>query len=221
MKAMIASPDLTRQAERERMVKEQIVRRGTKDPAVLRAMRKVPRHAFIPEAEANLAYQDQPVPIGYGQTISQPAVVAFMTEALGLNGTEKVLEVGTGSGYQAAILAEIVSKVFSIEIIEALAGRAAETLGRLGYSNVQVRAGDGNAGWMEEAPYDAIIVTAASEQLPQALLDQLAMGGRLIAPVGKGHQTLVLIRRTSKGYERTELLPVMFVPMTGGKQQAD
>ena len=199
------------------MVKEQIVPRGTKNPAVLQAMRRVPRHEFIPEPESSLAYKDQPVPIGHGQTISQPAVVAFMTDALGLRGTEKVLEVGTGSGYQAAILAEMVPKVFTIEIIEPLAGRAAETLARLGYRNVQVRVGDGSGGWPEEAPFDAIIVTAAPEQLPQPLLDQLAMGGRLIAPVGKGYQTLVLIRRTPKGYERTELLQVMFVPLTGGK----
>jgi protein-L-isoaspartate(D-aspartate) O-methyltransferase len=215
MKAMIASPDPTRQVERDRMVKDQIVARGTKNPAVLRAMRQVPRHEFIPESQANLAYQDQPLPIGHGQTISQPAVVAFMTEALELNGTDKVLEVGTGSGYQAAILAEIVTKVFTIEIIEPLASRASETLMRLGYTNVRVRVGNGSGGWPEEAPFDAIIVTAAAEQVPQPLMDQLAIGGRLIAPVGKSLQTLVLIRRTLKGYERTELLSVMFVPLTG------
>ena len=200
------------------MVREQIAARGTTNPAVLRAMRKVPRHEFIPEPQSDQAYLDQPVPIGHGQTISQPAVVAFMTEALGLTGTEKVLEVGTGSGYQAAVLAELVPKVFTIEIIEPLAGRAAETLARLGYTNVQVRAGNGSAGWPEEAPFDVVIVTAAAEQLPQALLDQLAVGGRLIAPVGKGNQMLILIRRTATGYERTELLRVMFVPLTGGKE---
>ena len=213
---MIASPEISRQAERDRMVKDQIVARGTRNPAVLRAMLRVPRHEFIPDPQSSLAYEDQPLPIGYGQTISQPAVVAFMTEALNLSSTEKVLEVGTGSGYQAAVLAGIVAKVFTIEIIEPLAGRARETLSRLGYRNVQVRAGDGSDGWPEEAPFDAIIVTAASDPLPQPLLDQLTMGGRLIAPVGKaGHQTLVLVRRTHGGYERTELLPVLFVPLTG------
>lgn len=217
MKAMIASPDPTRQAERERMVNDQIVPRGTKSPTVLRAMRRVPRHEFIPEPQSSLAYLDQPVAIGYGQTISQPAVVAFMTEALALNGTEKVLEIGTGSGYQAAVLAEMGVKVFTIEIIEPLARRASETIIRLGYTNVLVRVGDGSGGWPEEAPFDAIVVTAAAEQLPQPLLDQLAVGGRLIAPVGKGQQSLVLVRRTSKGYERTELLQVLFVPLTGGK----
>src|SRR5262245_42384546 len=167
MRAMIASPDTGRQGERDRMVKDQIVSRGTRNPAVLRAMRRVPRHEFIPDPQSSLAYDDQPLPIGHGQTISQPAVVAFMTEALDLNGTEKVLEIGTGSGYQAAVLAEIVASVFTIEIIEPLAGRAAETLPRLGYRNVQVRVGDGSDGWAEEAPFDAIIVTAASDPLPQ------------------------------------------------------
>ena len=215
---MIASPDAGRQAERDRMVKDQIVSRGTRNPAVLKAMRRVPRHEFIPDPQSSLAYEDQPLPIGYGQTISQPAVVAFMTEALDLSGTEKVLEIGTGSGYQAAVLAEIVAKVFTIEIIEPLAGRAKETLARLGYRNVQVRAGDGGEGWPEEAPFDAIVVTAASDPLPQPLLDQLAIGGRLIAPIGKTLQTLVLVRRTPGGYERTELLSVLFVPLTGSSR---
>jgi protein-L-isoaspartate(D-aspartate) O-methyltransferase len=215
IKGMIAPADPTRQAERDRMVNEQVLARGLNNQAVLRAMRRVPRHEFIPEAHASLAYEDQPVPIGHGQTISQPAVVAYMTSALGLTGSEKVLEVGTGSGYQAAVLAEIVPKVYTIEIVAPLAERAAEALRRLGYTNVQVRVGDGAQGWPEEAPFDAIIVTAASAEPPQPLLDQLAAGGRFIAPIGTRHQALVLIRRTGAGYERTELVQVMFVPLTG------
>jgi protein-L-isoaspartate(D-aspartate) O-methyltransferase len=197
------------------MVSEQILARGLKNPTVLRAMRRVPRHEFIPDTHARLAYEDQPVPIGHGQTISQPAIVAYMTSALGLTGSEKVLEVGTGSGYQAAVLAEIVPKVFTIEIVPPLADRAAEVLRRLGYTNVRVRVGDGAQGWPEEAPFDAILVTAASPEPPQALLDQLAVGGRFIAPIGTRHQALALIRRTPEGYERTELVQVMFVPLTG------
>jgi protein-L-isoaspartate(D-aspartate) O-methyltransferase len=197
------------------MVETQILPRGIRDPAVVAAMRRVPRHEFIPEAHSGMAYDDQPVPIGYAQTISQPAVVAYMTEALELKGTEKVLEVGTGSGYQAAVLAEIAPRVFTVEIIGPLGRQAAATLAQLGYATVTVRVGDGHRGWPEEAPFDAIIVTAAPEQVPQPLLDQLAVGGRLIIPVGKGSQNLVLVRRTKQGYERSELLRVMFVPMTG------
>jgi protein-L-isoaspartate(D-aspartate) O-methyltransferase len=201
------------------MVEAQILPRGIRSPAVITAMRRVPRHEFIPETHGDMAYDDQPVPIGYGQTISQPAVVAYMTEALELKGTEKVLEVGTGSGYQAAVLAEIAPRVLSVEIIEPLGRQAAETLARLGYVNVTVRVGDGHRGWPEEAPFDAIVVTAAPEQVPQPLLDQLAVGGRLIVPVGKGSQNLVLIRRTKYGYERSELLRVLFVPMTGESER--
>ena len=208
--------DLTRQGERDRMVEDQLLARGIKSPMVIAAMRRVPRHEFVPESYAGMAYDDQPVSIGYGQTISQPAVVAYMTEALELKGSEKVLEVGTGSGYQAAVLAELVPSIFTIEILEPLSKRAAETLARLSYGKVKIRVGDGHQGWPEEAPFDAIIVTAAPEQVPQPLLDQLAVGGRLILPVGKGSQDLVLIRRTKYGYERTELLRVIFVPMTGG-----
>lgn len=208
------SSESSRQAERDRMVDTQVVARGIKDPRVVAAMRRVPRHEFIPESQRDQAYEDQPVPIGHGQTISQPAVVAYMTEALDLKRTDKVLEVGTGSGYQAAVLAEIAPKVFTIEIVEPLGRQAAATLSRLGYASVTVRVGDGHRGWPEEAPFDAIIVTAAPEQVPQPLLDQLAVGGRLIIPVGKGSQNLELIRRTKHGYERTELLRVLFVPMT-------
>jgi protein-L-isoaspartate(D-aspartate) O-methyltransferase len=178
-------------------------------------MRRVPRHQFIPEEYAGSAYHDGPVPIGLGQTISQPAVVASMTEALELKPTDKVLEVGTGSGYQAAILAELVSAVFTIEIVEPLGRRAADILRHLGYSNIATRIGDGHRGWPEEAPFEGIILTAAPDQVPQTLLDQLAVGGRLIAPVGTMGQTLVLIRRTEKGFERKDLFPVLFVPMTG------
>jgi protein-L-isoaspartate(D-aspartate) O-methyltransferase len=206
--------DPTRQAERDRMVEDQIISRGIKDPAVLAAMRRVPRHRFVPTSYSRRAYADGALPIGYGQTISQPSLVAFMTEALALRGTEKVLEIGTGSGYQAAVLAEIVPHVFSIEILEPLAKQAARTLADLDYKNVTVRAGDGYRGWPEEAPFDAIIVTAASDHVPQPLLEQLAIGGRLILPLGESLQQLVLYRRTRDGYERRALVPfVQFVPL--------
>jgi protein-L-isoaspartate(D-aspartate) O-methyltransferase len=208
--------DPTRQAERDRMVSEQIVPRGIKDQAVLAAMRRIPRHRFVPPLYSALAYNDGPVPIGHGQTISQPSLVALMTEALTLQGAKKVLEVGTGSGYQAAVLAEIVPNVFTIEIVEPLATEAAQTLAELGYRNIHTRVGDGYQGWPEEAPFDAIIVTASSEHVPQPLLDQLTVGGRLILPVGKAFQELqelVLYRRTKDGYEHTRLTLVSFVPL--------
>jgi protein-L-isoaspartate(D-aspartate) O-methyltransferase len=210
------SPDPTRQAERDRMVDEDIIPRGVKNQAVLAAMRRVPRHRFIPLSYSASAYSDAPLPIGHGQTISQPSLVAFMTEALSLQGAKKVLEVGTGSGYQAAVLAEIVPNVFTIEIVEPLAVQAAQTLAELGYRNIHTRVGDGYHGWPEEAPFDAIIVTAASDHVPQPLLDQLAVGGRLILPVGKAfqEQELALYRRTKDGYERTRLTLVIFVPLT-------
>ncbi len=199
------------------MVAEQIERRGVKDPRVLEAMRKVPRHEFVPEDERHEAYDDRPLPIGHGQTISQPYIVAIMTEALGLKGTEKVLEVGTGSGYQAAVLSGLAKEVFTIEIVEPLGKQAAEVLKRLGYKNVSVRVGDGYRGWREEAPFDAIIVTCAPDAVPEPLVHQLAEGGRMIIPVGpegKAQQLVLLKKRHGKLHQQ-EILPVRFVPMTG------
>jgi len=214
------SSDPTRQAERERMVERQIEARGVKDTAVLRAMRQVPRHLFVPVSYAPQAYRDGPLALGHGQMISQPYIVAFMAEALRLRGDDRVLEIGTGSGYQTAVLAQLARDVFSIEIVKPLAERAAGKLKELGYANVQVRAGDGYQGWPEHAPYDAILVSAAPDHIPQPLLDQLAVGGRMILPLGKKFsQDLMLIRRTHSGYERTPLLPVAFVPMTGEAQE--
>ena len=214
------SSDPTRQAERVRMVERQIEARGVKDTAVLRVMRQVPRHLFVPVSYAPQAYWDGPLAIGHGQMISQPYIVAFMAEALRLRGDDRVLEIGTGSGYQTAVLAQLARDVFSIEIVKPLAERAAAKLKNLGYANVQVRVGDGYQGWPEHAPYDAILVSAAPDHIPQPLLDQLAVGGRMILPLGKKFsQDLMLIRRTHSGYERTPLLPVAFVPMTGEAQE--
>jgi protein-L-isoaspartate(D-aspartate) O-methyltransferase len=216
------SPDPTRQAERNRMVEEHIISRGIKDQAVLAAMRHVPRHRFVPSFFSASAYNDGPLPIGYGQTISQPSLIALMTQALALQGAKKVLEVGTGSGYQAAVLAEIVPNVFTIEIVEPLAAQAAQTLAELGYRNIHTRVGDGYQGWPEEAPFDAIIVTAAPDHVPQPLLDQLALGGRMILPVGRAfqEQELALYRRTKDGYEHTRLTLVIFVPLIHKEQSS-
>ena len=211
--------DSTRRAERDRMVEEQIIPRGIKDPAVLAAVRRIPRHRFVPALYSAFAYHDGPLPIGHGQTISQPSLVALMTETLALQGAKKVLEVGTGSGYQAAVLAELVPHVFTIEIVEPLATEAARTLAELGYRNIHTRVGDGYRGWPEEAPFDAIIVTAAPDHVPQPLLDQLAVGGRLILPVGRYHQTLELYRRTAEGYERKIITFVRFVPLVREGQE--
>ncbi len=209
----VPADDPTRQAERNRMVDEHIIPRGITDPEVLKAMRHVPRHRFVPPPYASSAYVDGPLPIGHGQSISQPSLVAMMTELLGLKKTDKVLEVGTGSGYQAAILAELAGKVLTVEIVEPLARQAEHTLAELGYANVTVRVGDGYQGWPEEAPFDAMIVTAAADHVPQPLLDQLAVGGRLILPVGRIFQTLDLYRRTPEGYEHKTLTLVRFVPL--------
>jgi protein-L-isoaspartate(D-aspartate) O-methyltransferase len=200
---------------REQMVRQQIAARGVRDQRVLDAMRKVPRHLFVPPQMQPYAYLDSPLPIGYEQTISQPYIVGFMTEALELKPEDRVLEVGTGSGYQAAVLSLLVREAYSIEIVAPLAHYAAERLQNLGYGNVKVRAGDGYQGWPQAAPFEAIIVTAAPDHVPQPLLDQLAPGGRLVLPVGEQFQTLTRIRRTPRGFKSEELLPVRFVPMTG------
>ena len=197
------------------MVEDQIRGRGIRDERVLEAMRTVPRHLFIPEAERSRAYADSPVPIGYGQTISQPYIVAFMTEALRVSRDHRVLEIGTGSGYQAAVLSALAREVHSMEIVEPLANQATTTLKALGYSNVQVRAGNGYLGWPEHAPYDRIMVTSAPEEVPPALIEQLAIGGLMAIPVGTGSQELRILRRTPKGVEVIDTLPVLFVPMTG------
>ena len=212
-------PGSDHEPARERMVVDQIAARGVRDPKVLAAMRKVPRHLFVPEASAGESYDDHPLPIGHGQTISQPYIVAYMTEALGLHGGETVLEVGTGSGYQTAVLAEIAARVYSIEIVEPLAGEARERLRRLGYGSVLVRAGDGYAGWSEAAPFDAIIVTAAAPRIPEPLKQQLREGGRLVMPLGDEYQELIVLTRHGASFEERRLLPVRFVPMTGKVRQ--
>jgi protein-L-isoaspartate(D-aspartate) O-methyltransferase len=201
---------------RNKMVENQIIRRGISDQAVILAMRSVPRHLFIPVENRSQAYNDGPVPIGYGQTISQPYIVAYMTEALALKSKDTVLEIGTGSGYQAAILAEIVSMVYSVEIVKPLADHAAGNLKILGYSNVSVYAGDGYYGLKDYAPFDAIMVTAAPEKIPPALFEQLKEGGRLIAPVGGENeiQYLVLVQKKKGKIITTKLVPVRFVPFT-------
>ena len=200
-------------AERRLMTETQIRARGVRDPAVLAAMAKVPRHAFVPAGLRGRAYADEPLPIGDGQTISQPFIVAYMTEALGLKGGEKVLEIGTGSGYQTAVLAEIAGSVWTVEIVATLAERARTTLDGLGYANIHYRVGDGAAGWPEEAPFDAITVTAAAARMPGALEDQLAVGGRMIIPVGTDLQELIFVRRGKTGFKRDSLLAVRFVPL--------
>ena len=206
-----------RQEDRDRMVDRQIIQRGVADARVVAAMRKVPRHRFVPEAIAISAYTDRALPIDEGQTISQPYIVAFMTAALELDGSEHVLEVGTGSGYQAAILAETAGSVCSIEIIEPLGRQAESVLRGLGYDEVKLRIGDGYRGWPEAAPFDAIIVTAAPGHVPEPLKEQLKVGGRLVIPVGPRHhyQQLLLITRTAGGFEEESILSVAFVPMTG------
>ncbi|UCE22138.1 MAG: protein-L-isoaspartate(D-aspartate) O-methyltransferase [Candidatus Aminicenantes bacterium] len=199
--------------KRERMVGTQIEPRGVKDEKVLAAMRKVPRHLFVPENMKFYAYQDEPLLIGEGQTISQPYIVAYMSEALQLKGHERVLEVGTGSGYQAAILAEIVKEVFSVELLESLSLHAQDVLKKLSYKNIHFKIGDGTLGWKEHAPYDAIIVTAAPPKVPKALQDQLITGGRMVIPVGSAFQELVLVTKEKRKFKKKKLLPVRFVPL--------
>ena len=205
--------------ERQRMVEHQIAARGIKDTRVLEAMNKVPRHLFVPDGYLSSAYADYPLPVGEGQTISQPYIVAFMTESLDLKPDDRVLEIGTGSGYQAAILAEIVHEVYTIEIIESLGERARTLLGKMGYENIFVKIGDGYKGWPDEAPFDAIIVTCAPEDIPPALIEQLKEGGRMIIPVGSVGGVQELIRVVKKGdrIKTEDVLPVRFVPMIKGK----
>jgi protein-L-isoaspartate(D-aspartate) O-methyltransferase len=201
------------QGLRDRMVETQIVARDLRDAAVLRAMRRVPRHLFVPDDLRQSAYDDRPLPIGRGQTISQPYIVAYMSEALQLTGGHTVLEIGTGSGYQAAVLAEIVRQVYSIEIIPDLADTARQALARAGYRNVEVRTGNGYLGWPERAPFDRIIVTAAPPEIPQALVDQLAVGGIMVVPVGTSHQEIVVVTKTPDGATEKRTIEVRFVPM--------
>ncbi len=206
---------------REHMVKTQIESRGIRDKRVLAAMRKVPRHEFVPASVRAASYEDYPLPIGEGQTISQPYIVALMTEMLKLKGGEKVLEIGTGSGYQAAVLAEIAKEVYTIEIVEPLAKRAERDLARLGYKNVHVLAGDGFKGWPKHAPFDAIIVTCAPEEVPKPLIEQLKTGSRLVIPIGPQWvgQWLKVFTKTKDGLNEDRSIPVRFVPMTGEAQK--
>ena len=199
-----------------KMVEEQIIGRGIKDPKVIAGMRKVPRHLFVEEALQSQAYGDYPLPIGEKQTISQPYMVALMTEALQLTGKEKVLEIGSGSGYQTAILAEIARQVFSIERIRFLAIRARELLYRLGYTNLEIRFSDGTYGWTEESPFQAILVTAGAPDIPQSLIDQLETGGRLVIPVGdSAYQDLIRLTKTEEGIKKEDLGGCRFVKLVG------
>jgi protein-L-isoaspartate(D-aspartate) O-methyltransferase len=202
-------------AQRTAMIEQQLRARDIQSARVLDAMRRVPRHLFVPEPQRAGAYDDRPLPIGHGQTISQPYIVAFMTQALDVGASDRVLEIGTGSGYQAAVLAELAHEVYSIEIVAPLVERARETLAALGYRNVQVRNGNGYLGWPEHAPFDRIIVTAAPNDVPPALVDQLIAGGLMAIPVGDINQELRILRKTTAGLETLQTLPVRFVPMTG------
>jgi protein-L-isoaspartate(D-aspartate) O-methyltransferase len=206
-------------ARREAMVATQIASRGVSDERVLAAMRRVPRHRFVPSSLQDEAHSDRPLPIGQQQTISQPYIVALMTELIRPTPRAKVLEIGTGSGYQAAVLAECAGEVYTIEIVPELGRRAAALLQELGYGAVKTRVGDGFDGWPEQAPFDAIVVTAAPAQIPQPLLDQLAVGGKLVIPVGEQYQNLVVVTRTEDGFDRRTVTPVRFVPMTGKAQE--
>jgi protein-L-isoaspartate(D-aspartate) O-methyltransferase len=200
---------------REQMVREQLQARDITDTRVLAAMNEVPRHEFVPPELIESAYEDNALPLKLGQTISQPYIVAYMTQALELRGTERVLEIGTGSGYQAAVLAKIVPEVYTIEILPELKEYAAAVLSKLGFRNVHLRVGDGYLGWPEHAPFDRIIVTAAPEEIPQPLIDQLKVGGRLVIPVGNFEQNLVVVEKKQSGITSRTAIPVRFVPMTG------
>lgn len=207
-------PDDDFAAERQWMVEHQIRARGVDEPRVLAAMAEVPRHAFVPPADAHLAYADMPLAIGHQQTISQPFIVAYMSQALAPAAGARVLEIGTGCGYQAAVLAALGAEVYTLEIVPALAARAAATLARLGYATVHVRDGDGYAGWADEAPFDGVIVTAAPDHIPDALVDQLRIGGRLVIPVGAFEQDLYVFVRAERGLREEARMPVRFVPLT-------
>ncbi|MCJ7579914.1 MAG: protein-L-isoaspartate(D-aspartate) O-methyltransferase [Candidatus Aminicenantes bacterium] len=199
--------------KRQRMIEEQIKKRGITDTRVLEAMKKVPRHEFVPDKIRSHSYNDEPLSIGEGQTISQPYIVAYMTEVLKLADNIKVLEIGTGSGYQTAILAELVREVYTVEIIESLSIKSRLILAELGYENIQFKVGDGTLGWKEFAPFDAIIVTAAPRVIPQSLKEQLSVGGKLIVPVGDSFQDLVLVQKSQRGFTDKKLLSVRFVPL--------
>jgi protein-L-isoaspartate(D-aspartate) O-methyltransferase len=197
----------------EQMVVSQIIARGVSDQRVIEAMKNTPRHLFVPEDAMEYAYNDHPLPIGYGQTISQPYIVALMTELLNLKGDEKVLEIGTGSGYQAAILSQLTDSCFSVEVVKELAELSAKRLNELDYDNVTVKWGDGYKGWTDFAPFDAIIITAAPEKVPEELIWQLKTGGKMVVPVGTMYQNLLVIVKTRKGYQQSSIIPVRFVPM--------
>ena len=202
--------------ERNRMVDDQIIPRGVRDERVLAALRKVPRHEFLPEAIRGMAYADNALPIGEGQTISQPYMVALMTELLALKGTERVLEIGTGSGYQAAVLAELCEKVYTVERIKTLADRARATLDRLGYRSIAIKVYDGTYGWKDMAPFDAILVTAGSPDIPAPLVEQLKEGGKMVIPVGTRYgQELIRVIKTAEGTLKEQTIPCVFVPLIG------
>jgi protein-L-isoaspartate(D-aspartate) O-methyltransferase len=205
--------------QRARMVEEQLRGRDIRDPRVLQAMQSIPRHLFVPDPQRAEAYGDFPLPIGYEQTISQPYIVGFMTQALEVRPEHKVLEIGTGSGYQAAVLGRLAKEVYTIEIVEPLGLRAQQLLKELGFENVHVRIGNGYLGWPEQAPFDRIMVTAAPEEVPPGLVEQLKVGGLMAIPVGRVTQELRILRRTEKGLQLLQTLPVRFVPMTGKPKQ--
>lgn len=204
---------------RQEMVKKQIEDSGISDTATLKAMRKVARHLFVPETQVKNAYEDRPLPIGHGQTITQPYIVAYMTSIIHPKSNHRVLEIGTGSGYQAAVLAEIVKEVYTIEIIEELGKQATDRLSKMNYKNITVKTGDGYYGWKEKAPFDAIVVTAAAEHIPPSLKEQLKDGGRMIIPVGSPFmvQQLMLVEKTGSAFKTTSVMPVRFVPFTRSK----
>jgi protein-L-isoaspartate(D-aspartate) O-methyltransferase len=205
-------------AARERMVRDHMEARGVKDARVLAVMRATPRHLFVPKALERRAYEDTPMPIGYGQTISQPYIVASMTELLGIRPGDRVLEIGTGSGYQAAVLAQLAKEVYSIEIVEELGRQSRRLFEQLGHANIEVRVGDGYKGWPEKAPFDRIILTASPPEIPQSLIDQLKNGGRLVAPEGEAWQELVVIDKDASGkVKKRAVYGVQFVPMVKGK----